>query len=93
MDLPIVLKKGARSYTIHPISHFVSLQKLLIQHRAFSMLIHSWNSYNHWGSSKLGTMKGDYDRRNESIGEKQDLGDCGFAKKMQGHGMQMDLYH
>ena len=37
MDLPIVLKKGARSYTIHPIFHFVSLQKLLIQHRAFNM--------------------------------------------------------
>ena len=36
LDLPIALKKGVRSYTIHPISNFVSYHKLSSSFLAFT---------------------------------------------------------
>ena len=35
-NIPIALRKGVRSYTIHPISKYVSYQKLYPSYRTFT---------------------------------------------------------
>lgn len=41
LDVPIALRKGIRNCTQHPISHFVSLDKLFLQYKSFSTQVNS----------------------------------------------------
>ena len=94
LDLPLALRKGTGSCTIHPISQFVSLQNLSPQYEAFTTQLFSHGiPITVEEALSLEPRKEAMKEGMRTLKKNKDLRNRGFAKRLQDHGVEMDLYY